>query len=652
MSKKLVLFITIFGCVLTLSAQKKKGVLFDINNSPVYAKEFKRVYMKNIDLVKDESQKDVDKYLDLFINYKLKLEEAKALDLDKKKTYIKELEGYKKQLSASYLTDPKASEALVKNAYDRSLERINASHILITVGPNASAKDTLAAYQKIEDLRKKIVGGEDFKEVAKAYSQDPSAKQNGGDLGWFSVFRMVYPFENAAYTTSKGGVSKPFRSQFGYHILRVNDREKTLGDITVAHIMVAKGRQRSGADAENRVHDIDKQLKQGASFESLAKEYSDDRNTAINGGKIKRFGQGALSAPEFEKAAFGLTNVGDISKPIQTKYGWHIIKLLEKHPIKTFEEQKSKFSEMVKKDSRSKLITDSFINSLRKEYGVSRNEEAIQYFAKLVPTSKPEEDWGLADQNDANKTILKIKEELITYEGFADYLKNTMPTNKTINDTGIYVNKMYDEFEAHKILKYYEEHLEETNEDYANILSEYRDGLLLFDLMETKIWSAAKSDSVQLNSFYESRKEQYKSKETYKILKASSTSDKMIKKVNELLVAGKSLKEVKKEIASPEQEAVIFSEEEISKGEGGLPEGIEIKAGAIGLENKDKYYILIRIKEIIPEKLQELEDVKGKVINDFQAHLEENWLVSLRKKYEVKVKSKTLKKIKKELSSI
>ncbi|WP_254504071.1 peptidylprolyl isomerase [Aquimarina spinulae] len=331
------------------NAQQSKDVLFTIDESPVYISEFKRVYLKNIDLVKDKSQKNIDEYLNLFINYKLKLKEAKHLGLDKKQAYLEELEGYRKQLAKGYLTDTRTSDALIQQAYDRSLEQINASHILIMVKPNASAKDTIAAYQKIIEARNKIVNGESFDVVAKAYSQDPSVTKNNGNLGWFSVFRMVYPFEEAAYVTKVGEISEPFRTQFGYHVVKVNGREKKLGEVTVAHIMVAINNNRTSEEAEKRIKEINQQLQQGVSFASLAKQYSDDPSTAIEGGKIRRFGQGALNSEKFEKTAFALEKTGEISVPIQTKYGWHIVQLIEKHALKSFEEQKKRTYQKSKK---------------------------------------------------------------------------------------------------------------------------------------------------------------------------------------------------------------------------------------------------------------------------------------------------------------
>ncbi|MHA7058103.1 peptidylprolyl isomerase [Aquimarina sp. M1] len=647
--KSIILFLgVIFGSF--VYGQQNDHVLLTINNSPVYTSEFKRVYLKNIDLVKDESQKDIDEYLELFINYKLKLAEAKEQGLHKKESYIKELEGYKKQLSSGYLTDTKATDTLVKEAYDRLQQRVNASHILVQVPSGASPKDTLAAYEKIMEARNKIVNGADFKDIAVQYSQDPSVKKNGGDLGWFSAFRMVYPFEEAAFTTRVGAISKPFKTRFGYHIVKVNDKLQSLGEVTVAHIMVAFSKERTENEAEKRIREIRTQLVENASFESLAKQYSDDRNTAVNGGKINRFSQGALNSEDFEKVAFSLKKPGELSEPVKTKYGWHIIKLIEKHPPKTFEELQGELTQRIKKDSRSQLITKSFINSLRKKYSLNRNEEAIAYFNTVIPATIFKEKWEIPADDRLKKSIFLIGDEEFLYLDFASFIQQRSGRASKVSDVETFIDMMYDDFESAKLLQYYEEHLEEDNQDFANVISEYRDGLLLFDLMESKIWNAAKNDSTGLKKFYESRKDTYYKEESYKVIKASSSKKDLIDKVKTLLEKGKSVEEIKKEANLSDTNKVIFSEEEITKEEQDITNDFSGKKGQVVSVNQDNYITLFKVLEVMPSRLKTFEETKGKVINDFQEELERKWLNELRKKYSVELNKKTLKKIKKELS--
>lgn len=642
-SKSLILFL---GLALSFTVHAQKEVLMTVNKKPVYTSEFKRVYLKNIDLVKDESQKDVEEYLDLFINYKLKLEEARTLELDQKEKYIKELAGYKDQLKDNYLTDRSATEALIKEAYDRSLYRVKASHILIAVKPNAAPQDTLAAYQKISEARTKVLDGGDFSSIAKQYSQDPSAKSNGGALGWFSIFRMVYPFETAAYTTEVGKVSQPFRTQFGYHIVKVEDKEKTLGEVEVAHIMVAKSAKRTIEQAGEKIKEINQQLIQGASFEALAKEYSDDRNTAVNGGKINKFGQGGLNSVVFEKAAFSLKEKGEMSGPIKTKYGWHIIKLIDKFPPKSFNEQKLQLTRLVKRDSRSQLVTDAFMNSLRDKYGVKINKDAITYFQKTIPSTVLNENWEIPEKDKAAQELFSVKNEKYTYKDFAEYLKEHGSQGRKIKDVSAFVAKLYKDYESSNLLRYYKDHLEEDNEDYANVLAEYRDGLLLFDLMESRVWNVAKVDSIGLKAFFEKNKDQYAKGETYSLIKASSTESKVIKKIKKLLEQGADYDVIKEKI---EGEMVIFSEAELEKGKDKLPKGFSGKLNEVVELEDNGYNTVMKVIAVTESKLRTFDEAKGKVINDYQDAVEKEWLDQLRQKYEVDVNAKTLKKIKKEL---
>ncbi|UZO80424.1 peptidylprolyl isomerase [Aquimarina sp. ERC-38] len=648
------LFIFLFSAAtIVVSAQKKDAVLLNINGQPVYTSEFKRVYLKNIDLVKDESQKDIDQYLNLFVDYKLKLNEALALELDKNEKYIKEFEGYKKQLASGYLTDNEVSEQLVKEAYDRMKKRVNASHILLQVTPNAAPKDTLEIYNKISKIRDSIVNGGNFNEIAKRNSEDPSAKDNGGDLGWFSAFRMVYPFEDAAFSTEVGEVSMPFRTRFGYHILKVNDKEASLGEVTVAHIMIATTPEVKEEEAHTRIKDIKKQLDQGASFEALAKEYSDDKNTAVNGGKMNKFGQGVLNAPEFEKKAFALQTPGEISEPVKTDYGWHIIKLIEKNPLEEYDKLKGELTQKIKRDSRSQIITNSFTNKLKKKYNLVSNKEAVEYFKNNVPVTVFDGNWQPDSTDTAmQKTIFSLKTKKYSYGDFAKYIQETAANNRQYQNVAAFIEDSYKNYETKELLSFHEENLENDNEDFAKVLVEYRDGLLLFDLMETKVWNAAKTDSIALQKFYEANKEAYVKEKSYQIVKASSTDQEVIADVEKLFNQGLSKEAIEKNLTEAGKAAnVIWLEEEVEEGNTNLTKKLTGKENEVVSINEGDLYTVLKVIKINPKKIKSFEEIKGKVISDYQEEIEKKWMQELREKYEVKVNKRTLKAIKKELNS-
>ena len=363
MIKKLILILLITFVLPTNAQHKKDKVLLTIDDQPVYTSEFLRVYNKNKDVVSEENKKDITEYLDLFINYKLKLKDAKELKLDTVKSYLNEFNKYKKQLIEPYLKDRAVTDKLVKEAYNRLKKEVKASHILVLVKPNASPSDTLKAYNKVLKAREEILAGADFAKVAKKQSEDPSAKQNGGDLGYFSAFSMVYPFETAAFTTPVGQISMPFRTRFGYHIVKVYDVRDSKGEIKVAHIMI-RDKKNDNAYAANQINDIYNKYKQGEKFELLAKKYSDDKSSAVKGGVIRRFSQGRMIQP-FADISFALEKVGDVSKPFKTKFGWHIVKLIAKYPVASFDKMKDELTKKVEKGERSVLIGKSITSKLK-----------------------------------------------------------------------------------------------------------------------------------------------------------------------------------------------------------------------------------------------------------------------------------------------
>ena len=319
----------------SITAQKKDAVFIDFGDEQVTKSEFKRVYQKN-NSGEIISKSTVDEYLDLYINFKLKVKEAEAKGMDEDPAFISELKGYRKQLAQPYLTAEGILEELKKEAYERLQYDIKASHILVAVAEDAKPEDTLAAYRKALKIRKQLAGGEDFAQAAKVYSDDPSVKTNGGNLGYFTAFYMVYPFETAAYNTPEGELSKVVRSQFGYHILKVVDKREAVGNIKVAHILISNDKELSKTDdPEGKIKEIYAKIKDGEDFGSLASQFSDDTRSASSGGQLPMFGVGRM-VPEFEEVAFSLEEDGDVSEPFETPYGWHIVKRIEQAPIGSF----------------------------------------------------------------------------------------------------------------------------------------------------------------------------------------------------------------------------------------------------------------------------------------------------------------------------
>ena len=648
----------LFGLLLSANfvsnaQDSKKEVLFSIDDKPYYTDEFSRVYKKNIDLVKDESQKDLNQYLELFVGYKLKINKANKLGLQNNPKYQTELKSYRSQLSKNYLTDTKVTKELIEEAYNRSQKEIKASHILIMVDENAAPADTLKAYNQIMDIRKKAVAGEDFGKLAQQYSQDPSAKENQGNLGYFSALRMVYAFESGAYKTKKGEISKPVRTRFGYHLIKVNDIRDNRGKVTVAHIMIMKPADGSKTDkGKSKIQDIYQKLQQGEKFEDLAKQFSEDKSSSEKGGVLNSFSSGELSSNEFEDVAFSLSKQNPISEPFESEYGWHIVKFIEKHPVKTFEEMESELDAKIRKDDRSRLIVNSMNEKLRKKYAVKRDNKLYTAIVKTVTNDIYTGAWKLpADTKNFDKTLFSVSDKAISGTTFLNYLNNQQKGVSEIKPVAKLVDFLYEKFLDEQLNIYYNDNLEKEFPEFADVMEEYRDGLLLFDLMEKEIWEKSKTDTIGLQDFYQKNINNYKWKNRYDVLIVSSTKSDFIKKAHKMLKKDKSADFIKQNLNTGKEVEVLEKEGVFEEGNEALPKNVTFKAGVTDVVKEGDYYFVTRVNKVLPAGNKTLEECKGKVVNDYQQYLEENWVSDLKKEFTIKVNKDTFEKVKKEIKS-
>ena len=639
----LTLFLIVFFLKVTAQSTSNE-VLFSVDGDSVFSSEFLRVYNKNLDLVQDEAQKDVDEYLKLFTNYKLKLKEAKAIGLDKKPSYLRELSNYKKQLASNFMKDNKVTDALVEEAYGRISYDVNAIHILVKLAEDASPQDTLVAYNNILKLRDRAIK-EGFEKVRAEVHNGQTIY--GEKLGYFSGFKMVYKFENVAYNTEVGNISQPFRTRFGYHIVNVLDKRKSRGERTVAHIMVIEKAGDSLAEnPEVRIQDIYKKINQGEDFESLAKQLSDDKNSAAKGGVLSPFSGGQLSVQEFEDVAFGLDKIGDVSEPFKTNYGWHIVKLYAKKPIPNFEVIKPELVEKVKRDDRSKLIDEALINKLRKRYDINDEQPALSYFESIFNDDYFKRTWKIPADFKAEQHLVKIGDKQFSYGDFGDYLLKTQrnPTQKGLHNAVI--SNKYETFLNDNLIQYHEDNLESENQEFAYIVDEYRDGLLLFELMETTIWNAAKTDSIGINDYYNSHKNDYVLPKRIDAIIASSAKQKTLKKVSKLLEKEMPLERIKSLVNSNDKIEVIFTSGILDAKHQAVPKGFNLKKGVSKIYNHNNAFVIVQVKDVLLETQKSFEEAKGTVISDYQTFKENNWVKTLSEKYKVIVNQETLKNIK------
>ena len=606
-----------------ISLEEFKGVFYKNNHNTAITKEY------------------LEDYMNLFINFKLKVREAEELGLDTNSSFITELEGYRKQLAKPYLKNNEFDSLMLTESYSRMQKDINASHILITVDEKATDKDEKAAYNKALEIRKSIIDGKvSFSEAAKNNSDDKSAASNGGNLGYFTAFMMVYDFETAAYATAIGEISMPIKTKYGYHLIQVNNKRDAVGQVKVAHIMFKTGQ---GADenkineAQDKVNKAMELLKNGEDFADVAERFSEDRSTAVKGGSLPGFGVGKM-VPEFESIAFSLNNIGDISDPFLTDFGWHIIKLIEKTPIAEFSEMESDLKRMIEKDSRGELSQKALYEKLNNSYKVSKKVTEYNTFKKAAALKVAEGNFVVSSVN--NAPLLTFDGVTFSVNDFAEYiLKN--------QSLGSDIDQMYIDFVNEQLLAYEDSKLEEKYPEYKALLKEYREGILLFDLTNKKVWEKAVEDTIGLQAFFGANQSSYNWPDrvdaTIYTCINYATAVKVKRNIYKKNRGKITDAEILKEINTNAPLSLQINTKKFVKGENEYLDNIVWKAGlAKDIVLKDKSYILIDIHQVLPSGVKELNETRGKVISDYQNALEIEWLANLKSKYSVKINTEVL----------
>lgn len=622
-------------------------VVFKINGESVYLDEFETIFRKN-NTEKQTTRKEVEEYLDLYIKFKMKVKEAEALGLDTTKAFRDELAQYREQLARPYLTDTATNESLLKEAYDRMLKEVKAAHILIRIDENASPKDTIEAYKKISDIRKKVLAGEDFNKLAKTMSEDPSAKDNGGDLGYFSSMRMIYAFENVAFNTPKGKTSEVFRTRFGYHILKVEDIRDARGEVQVAHIMVAMKKEDPDSlkrSAERKINEIYKQLKTGANFEELAKQFSDDIGTKQNGGNLPAFGSGRM-VPEFENAAFALAKNGDISEPFQTMYGWHIAKRIDRKPVPSYADARADLQNKIARDDRAFLNRKNFVARLKKDYKFVEYPKTRNDFFNTVDTNLLSGTWEIGKMNKSAIPLFTLDGQNYLVSDFANYVEaNQTPGQK---DVQITLGKMYDQFVEEKVIAYENSKLEAKHPAFRNLMKEYREGILLFELTDKTVWSKAVTDTDGLEAFYQKNKMKYMWGDRINATFYHNNTEAIAKQTLKLAKKKKNTSEVILETVNKDNPLNLrITSGKYDKNATTEPvNDFEWKKGFSSIKKVNNEFVFVNIIEVLAPQPKELNEIKGLVTSDYQEYLEGVWLEELNKKYKVEVNPAALNEIK------
>ncbi|SIQ55477.1 peptidylprolyl isomerase [Pontibacter lucknowensis] len=526
------------GCTATRKNDKQEPIIATIGSQPIYTSEFQYVYEKNNGGNEDAyTRQSVSEYLDLYTRFKLKVMEGESRGLDTTTAFKRELEGYKEQLAQPYLTEKSVTDQLVQEAYERLKQEVNASHILLGLPNDPSPQDTLAAYNQALELRKRLEAGEAFEKLAREFSHDPSAAENGGNLGYFTAMQMVYRFEDAAYKTPVGQISMPVRTRFGYHLIKVNDKRAAQGEVKVAHIMVRATPGMPKADslaAKQRIDAIYKRVQRNESWDRLAAEFSEDANSAANGGELPWFGTGRM-IPSFEEVSFALKKEGEVAPPVLTPYGWHIIKLIGKQSLPPFEDMEQNLRNKIAKDSRSELNKAAFLKRIKSENNFS--EDATVKAAALGKATdalmQGKWDYDTADKTLKN-TLFTIQGKPYTVADFYTYVKAEQRP-RMAGTPQHHMSSLYDNFVQKSLLAYERANLENKYPDYRMLVREYHDGILLFQLMDEKVWSKAVEDTAGLQAYFEQNRDKYQWKERAHATVISAANAELLTKAQQQL---------------------------------------------------------------------------------------------------------------------
>ncbi len=651
-------------CFANAQSKSDKQVLMTIGDQNITVKDFCDVYYKN-NLKSDViEKKSVDDYLELFTTFRMKVMEAERLQLDTSAKFKKELAGYRKQLAKPFMSSDDITEELVQEAYQRKLKDIRASRILIRCDKNALPSDTLKAYNKAMDIRKKAVAkGADFAALADQYSEDPSAKGmkatdqtparpgNHGDLGYFTVFDMVYPFETGAYNTKEGEGSMPVRSDFGYHLIKVKSVTDALGSIQAAHIFLQLPADASEEDEDamqKKADNIYKELmaQDGKNWDEAVRQYTDDKGTISRNGALSNFTVSRI-VPEFIEACKSLEK-GQIAKPVRTMYGYHIIKLLDYSGIGSLEKERKGLTERIEKDMRSKKSEEVVIKQAKNEYHFKQDDKALEAFMATIDSTILRNEYKPAADVNMGATLFSLDGSVTKVSDFVAYIKEKMTPQRHVSPA-TYAYQLYEAFSNEKVMDYADAHLEDKYPEFKALVQEYKDGILLFDLMDREVWTKAVKDTLGLQEFHDRNANKYMWENRAYATIVTVTRPESLPKVKALIDSGVELDSLKNIIRRDSIGYAFVRKGYYQRGDNQYVDQTEWKVGEVNeiASTVDQSTTIVFIRELRDPEPKTLKEARGLVTSDYQVELEQQWVQSLKERYPVKINEKVLDKVRK-----
>lgn len=611
-------------------------VIMTVNGKDIRQSEFQYLYNKN-NLQQVEPQ-TIDEYVDMFVTYKLKVADAEAAGIDTTAAFRNEFNGYCVELSDPYLRDSQVEEKLVNETYSRMKVSRCVSHILVPLGMTRAERD--ANRQRLDSIRTAILGGADFAEMAVKYSIDGSAQRNGGNLGYIEANRFPYPFEKVAYETPVGALSEVFEdAPYGFHIIKVTAERPAAGEVSARHILkLTQGMTPEEAAAQKvRIDSIARLLKNGADFETLARAESEDPGSAARGGNLGFFGRGRM-VPEFEEAAFSL-KPGEISNPFATAYGYHIVQTLEVKPIPSLEESRKDILAFFGRDIRSKLPKKEYLKTLRASSGISVDNKVLaDVYTSIQAASDPAKALESLKSNQSvlapfatgNLTVSDVASQIALMPGADLAIAFDEALDLALDDSTVTLAR---------------QSLMADNEDYRNLVNEYRDGILLFEISNRKVWDRSSSDAEAQLAYFNAHRANYTwDAPRFKGYVVFATSDSVAADVQGYLAERTvAPEELAQELRANFGNDVKVERVLTAKGDNRIID--QIAFGGAPADPVGKWVTWFPYGHKVIDTPEEPSDVKGPLASDLQQQLESEWVKDLHKKYKVKINKKAIKKL-------
>ncbi len=581
----------------------------------------------------DDSIGAYEDFLTRYVDFRLKVMEARRLGLDRDSALRKEIRDYRTQLAKPYFLEREVLEDVVRDIYEKQREEIAASHILLRIDEGAAPADTLAAYQRLQAIRDSIVAGQlDFAEAALRHSEDPSAAQNRGDLGFFVGGRMILAFEDRAYDTPVGEVSDVFRTRFGYHVLKVTGRRPASPEIRASHILLSLRPDAAEADSVEAyalAEQLQQRLDAGEDFATLARQYSDDPGSAERGGDLGFFARDRMVKP-FADAAYALEEPGERSGIVRSRFGLHLIQLEERKPVASYEEQYEEIKRQAERLPRTTERLQAIGRAYRAEAGSTLDTALVRQAVAPYPADSllarvAAEGFGEYDE----ATFATVGDSALALAPVVARLRaNRAPAG------GDQEARLFDLLNAHvneAAVEMAALELEDRDPEFRRIMEDYADGVLLFRVSEDSVWSAASRDSVALENYYEANRARYAFPERRRVVAFYSRSDSLLQEIGAALDVGRSGAEIDEMIREAPLTVRVDTMRITGPSDSVFDAALALEAG--GRTEPERYrseQVLLYLDGVEAARPMTFEEARAQAAADYQGVLEERFVGRLR----------------------